>query len=102
MRELLRWRLRGWARVGLSVVLASVSGQSLSEESGPILSPPTIQQIFEKFLDENKTCTDFTDGCSICMRLGNTYTCSMPAIACILRELRCTRYDRTLEHGSKR
>jgi len=72
---------------------AAVSGRAVADESEKT-PPQTVGQIVEKFFDENKTCIDLTDGCSVCTRQWGEVTCSTPAIACISHELQCTREER--------
>lgn len=59
---------RAFARLSIMLAAAAISGQALAEEGKDAPPPETVQQIVGKFLDENKTCIDFTDGCSICTR----------------------------------
>jgi len=45
----------------------------------------------QEFVQAHPDCMDFTDQCSICSQQSGELVCSTPKIACIQKELSCTR-----------
>ena len=39
------------------------------------------------------TCAEWTDGCIVCQRTDQGPACSMPGIACVLRDRQCLRRE---------
>ena len=43
--------------------------------------------------DRDPTCAEWTDGCIVCQRTDQGPACSMPGIACVLRDRQCLRRE---------
>lgn len=53
---------------------------------------PTSERVsFKAFASSNPDCMDFTDQCTTCSQQSGELVCSTPKIACIQKELSCTR-----------
>lgn len=45
----------------------------------------------KEFVQDNPSCIDFTDGCSVCTVSKGEISCSAPRIQCQVTPLMCTR-----------
>jgi len=45
----------------------------------------------KQFVQENPSCIDFTDGCSVCTVSQGEISCSAPRIQCQIKPLVCTK-----------
>lgn len=72
---------------GMTVALAPSSAVSDEPASGRSKD----SQSFQGFANSNPDCMDFTDQCTVCSQQSGALVCSTPKIACIKRELQCTK-----------
>lgn len=69
----------------------SASAPSSAYSDEPSSDGSESAQTIQGFAQTNPTCVDFTDQCSICSQESGELVCSTPKIACIKRELQCTK-----------
>ncbi len=70
----------------LMVICASpsVGGELIKAEVNASIS-------LQEFVQVHPDCVDFTDQCTTCSQQSGELVCSTPKIACIQKELSCTR-----------
>lgn len=73
--------------LGMTAALAPSFAFSVELPSAETESSKSIQG----FASSNPDCADFTDQCITCSQQSGELVCSTPKIACIQKELTCTR-----------
>lgn len=80
--------MRAWLTM---VFLLMVTQMSPSVAAGLTKAEANASISLQEFVQANPDCIDFTDQCSICSQQSGELVCSTPKIACIQKELSCTR-----------
>lgn len=71
----------------LALAFVLVGPSTVRAEDNSAQTSKTMKQ----FVQENPSCIDFTDGCSVCTVSQGEISCSAPRIQCQIKPLVCTK-----------
>lgn len=73
------------------VTMTAAFAPSSAFSDGPESQLSESVNSIKAFVLANPNCIDFTDQCRVCTQESGELVCSTPKIACIQKELSCTR-----------